>query len=99
MLNGLRHIRPRYILDIGGVFVFLLVVPMDIVEAKRNLEVLEKNRSRLMNYNHLYSSYAFKEMCGAELRKVNKQIHGIEEQLNAQSKKTRSNMILNMRWR
>jgi len=69
----------------------LLVVIMDIVEAKRNLEVLEKNRSRLMNYNHLYSSYAFKEMCGAELRKVNKQIHGIEEQLNAESKKTRSN--------
>ncbi len=64
---------------------------MDTVEAKRNLEVLEKNRSRLMNYNHLFSSYAFKEMCGAELRKVNKQIHGIEEQLNAESKKTRSN--------
>ncbi|MCO8100464.1 hypothetical protein [Acinetobacter indicus] len=64
---------------------------MDIVEAKRNLEVLERNRSRLMNYNHLFSSYAFKEMCGAELRKVNKQIHGIEEQLNAKSKTTRSN--------
>ena len=64
---------------------------MDIVEAKRNLELLEKNRSRLMNYNHLYSSYAFKEMCLAELRKVNKQIHGIEEQLNAESQKTHSN--------
>ena len=62
---------------------------MDTAEAKRNLEVLEKNRSRLMNYNHLYSSYAFKAMCGAELRKVKKQIHGIEEQLNAESKKTR----------
>ena len=64
---------------------------MDIIEAKRNLEVLEKNRSRLMNYNHLYSSYAFKESCGAELRKINKQIHGIEEQLNAESQKTHSN--------
>ena len=64
---------------------------MDTVEAQRNLEVLERNRSRLMNYNHLFSSYAFKEMCGAELRKVNKQIAGIEEQLNAESKKTRSN--------
>ena len=64
---------------------------MDIVEAKRNLELLEKNRFRLMNYNHLYSSYAFKEMCLVELRKVNKQIHGIEEQLNAQPQKTRSN--------
>lgn len=64
---------------------------VDRVEAKRNLELLEKNRSRLMNYNHLFSSYAFREMCGAELRKVNKQIHGIEEQLNAQPQKTRSN--------
>ena len=64
---------------------------MDIIEAKRNLEILEKNRIRLMNYNHLYSSYAFKEMCGAELRKANNQIHSIEEQLNAESKKTRSN--------
>ena len=70
---------------------------MDIVEAKRNLEVLERNRSRLMNYNHLFSSYAFKEMCGAELRKVNKQIHGIEEQLNAESKKTRSNTHTTLR--
>ena len=56
---------------------------MDIIEAKRNLELLEKNRSRLMNYNHLFSSYAFRESCGAELRKINKQIHCIEEQLNA----------------
>lgn len=69
---------------------------MDIVEAKRNLEILEKNRSRLMNYSHLFSSYAFKEMCGAELRKVNKQIYGIEEQLNAESKKTRSNQKVAM---
>ncbi|WP_104500328.1 hypothetical protein [Acinetobacter indicus] len=64
---------------------------VDRVEASKNLEILKANQARLMNYNHLYSSYAFKEMCGAELRKVNKQIHGIEEQLNAQSKKTRSN--------
>lgn len=70
---------------------------MDTIEAKRNLEVLEKNRSRLMNYNHLYSSYAFKEMCGAELRKVNKQIAGIEEQLNAQPQKARSNTHTTLR--
>lgn len=50
-----------------------------------------------MNYNHLYSSYAFKESCSAELRKINKQIHGIEEQLNAQSQKTRSNTHTTLR--
>ncbi|TCB50980.1 hypothetical protein E0H80_06330 [Acinetobacter sp. ANC 4779] len=64
---------------------------MDIVDAKRNLELLQANRARLLNYNHLYSNHAFKEMCSAELRKVNTQIYGIEEQLNAESKKTRSN--------
>lgn len=69
---------------------------MDIVEAKRNLELLHANRARLLNYNHLYSNYAFKEMCGAELRKVNTQIYGIEEQLNAESKKTRNNQKLAM---
>ena len=62
---------------------------MDRVEAQKNLKILNENRARLINYNHLFSNYAFKEMCGAELRKVNKQIHGIEEQLNAESKKTR----------
>lgn len=62
---------------------------MDTIEAKRNLETLERNRSRLVNYNHLFSSYAFKESCSAEIRKINKQIYSIEEQLNAESKKTR----------
>ena len=62
---------------------------VDRVEASKNLEILKANQARLMNYNHLYSSYAFKAMCGAELREVKKQIHGIEEQLNAESKKTR----------
>ena len=58
---------------------------MDRVEAQKNLKILNENRARLINYNHLFSSYAFKEMCGAELRKINKQIHCIETQLNAKS--------------
>jgi hypothetical protein len=56
---------------------------MDRVEAQKNLKILNENRARLINYNHLFSNYAFKEMCGAELRKINKQIHCIETQLNA----------------
>ena len=58
---------------------------MDRVEAQKNLKILNENRARLINYNHLFSSYAFKAMCGAELRKINKQIHCIETQLNAKS--------------
>ena len=56
---------------------------VDRVEAQKNLKILNENRARLINYNHLFSSYAFKEMCGAELHKINKQIHCIETQLNA----------------
>ena len=37
----LRHIRPRSILHIVGVFLFLLVVVMDTIEAKRNIEKYE----------------------------------------------------------
>ncbi len=64
---------------------------MDLIEAQKNLDILKANQSRLMDYNHLFSSYAFKESCFAELRKINNQIYNIEEQLNAQLKKTRRN--------
>lgn len=48
--DGLRHIRPRYILDIGGVFLFLLVVPMtDKVQAKQDLEFCSAELSKYQN--------------------------------------------------
>lgn len=58
---------------------------VDRVEAYKNLEILKANQARLMNYNHLYSSYAFKEMCAAELREVGRKMANIEKQLNAKS--------------
>ena len=71
--------------DLSGVFLFLLVVVMvDRVEASKNLEILKANQARLMNYNHLFSSHAFKQDCGAELKKISRQIYNIEKQLNAQ---------------
>ena len=57
---------------------------MDIVEAKRNLEIFKANQARLMNYNHLFSSHAFRQDCIGELRKIGRQIASIEKQLNAQ---------------
>ena len=57
---------------------------MDIVEVKRNLEILKANQARLMNYNHLFSSHAFRQDCIGELRKIGRQIASIEKQLNAQ---------------
>ena len=57
---------------------------VDRVEAIKNLETLKANQVRLMNYNHLFSSHAFKQDCGAELKKIGRQIYNIEKQLNAQ---------------
>lgn len=59
------------------------VFMVDRVEAFKNLEILKANQTRLMNYNHLFSSHAFKQDCAAELKKISKQITGIEKQLNA----------------
>ena len=82
--NVLRHIRPRWDNKLGGVFLFLLVVVMvDRVEASKNLEILKANQARLMNYNHLFSSHAFRQDCIGELRKIGRQIASIEKQLNA----------------
>ena len=52
--DGLRHIRPRYILDIGGVFLFLLVVPMtDKVQAKQDLEFCSAELSKYQNLSRV----------------------------------------------
>ena len=56
---------------------------VDRVEAFKNLEILKANQARLMNYNHLFSSHAFRQDCISELRKISRQIAGIEKQLNA----------------
>ena len=56
---------------------------MDVIEAQKNLKILNENRARLINYNHLFSSHAFKQDCGAELKKIGRQIYNIEKQLNA----------------
>ena len=58
---------------------------VDRVAAFKNLEILKANQARLMNYNHLFSSHAFRQDCVGELRKIGRQITNIEKQLNAQS--------------
>lgn len=56
---------------------------VDRVEASKNLETLKANQIRLLNYNHLFSSHAFRQNCAAELREIGRQIYNIEKQLNA----------------
>ncbi|WP_111860691.1 hypothetical protein [Acinetobacter sp. CFCC 10889] len=55
---------------------------MDKIEAHKNLKLLKQNRKRLEEYNHLFSSHAFKQECLIALRKVNEQIGNIEVKLN-----------------
>lgn len=68
---------------------------MDIIDAKKNLKTLIENESDLKevlkhfvaleeilkNYNHLFSSYAFKQECILKLNKVKEQIQNIEWQM------------------
>jgi len=63
---------------------------VDVVDAERNLASFRKNRECLLAYNHLYSSFAFKNSCFAEVKELDRRIANIEEQLYAKSKKTRS---------
>ena len=58
---------------------------VDRVKAIKNLEILKEEQALLMNYNHLFSSHAFKQDCEAELNKIGRQIYNIEKQLNAKS--------------
>lgn len=51
---------------------------MDKIEARKNLDILKANRKRLEEYNHLFSSHAFKQECQIALRKVCEQIGNIE---------------------
>lgn len=55
---------------------------MDKIEARKNLDILKANRKRLEEYNHLFSSHAFKQECQIALRKVCEQIGNIEVKLN-----------------
>ena len=50
----LRHIKPRSICIIGGVFLFLLVVRMDVKEAQKNLNELH---DELVKYQNLSRAF------------------------------------------
>lgn len=54
---------------------------MDKIEARKNLDILKANRKRLEEYNHLFSSHAFKQECQIALRKTVEQIGNIEVRL------------------
>lgn len=54
---------------------------MDIIDAKKNIDIFKQNIANLDSYNHLYSSHAFKESCKAVRKDLVKRIQNIELQL------------------
>ena len=81
MPNVLRHIKPRRILDVDGVFLFLLVVTMDVIEAKRNLERYRINVAALKKVHPQDLSVDELNTVALVIRKQNRLINNIEESL------------------
>jgi hypothetical protein len=85
----LRHTRPRSILDIGGVFLFLLVVFMDVIEAQRNLKRYRSNVTALQQVHPQDLSVDEINTIASVIRKHNRLINNIEEQLHQGERRER----------
>ncbi len=85
----MRHTRPRSILDIGGVFLFLLVVFMDVIEAQRNLKRYRSNVTALQQVHPQDLSVDEINTIASVIRKHNRLINNIEEQLHQGERRER----------
>lgn len=56
---------------------------MDTIEAKKNKDAFKQNIACLDSYNHLNSSYAFKQACQSERKELVKRVQNIEQGLNS----------------
>ncbi|ELY5696852.1 hypothetical protein ACX0AN_000016 [Acinetobacter baumannii] len=54
---------------------------MDTIEAKKNLDLLYKDRFNLENLNHLNATHQFKEDCKRRIRDIDAQIANIKQNL------------------
>lgn len=66
-------------LSFDGVFFF--GVNMDTIEAKKNLDLLYKDRFNLENLNHLNATHQFKQDCKRRIRDIDVQIANIKQNL------------------
>ena len=68
--------------DLSRVLFFLLVVVMvDRVEAKRNLDLLHQDKDKLESLNHLNSTFQFKQACRQRINDIDKQISNIQHSI------------------
>ena len=54
---------------------------MDIIDAKKNLEIFKRNLQCIDSYNHLYSTFQFEQMLRAQRKDLLDRIFKIEWQL------------------
>jgi len=57
---------------------------MDTIEAKKNLDLLYKDRFNLENLNHLNAREQFKQDCKRRIRDIDTQIANIKQNLKGQ---------------
>lgn len=54
---------------------------MDLVEAKRNLDLLHQDKERLESLNHLNSTFQFKQACQQRIHDIDVQISNIKQNI------------------
>ncbi len=54
---------------------------MDLVEAKRDLDLLHQDKEKLEKLNHLNSTFQFKQACRQRINDIDKQISNIQHSI------------------
>lgn len=54
---------------------------MDIVEAKKNLDLLHQDKDKLESLNHLNSTFQFKQACQQRIHDIDVQISNIKQNI------------------
>lgn len=54
---------------------------MNKLEARQNIQSLESDKAKLLNLNHLNSSYAFKASCEQRIKQINESLRNIHANL------------------
>lgn len=59
---------------------------MDMIEAKRNLDLLHQDKERLGSLNHLNSTFQFKQACRQRINDIDKQISDIHRSIKSHAR-------------
>lgn len=63
---------------------------MDMIEAKKNLEIYKSNLSKLQSYNHLFSSHTFKTECERQIKSLKDRMKVLEDAFAKEAKRNKA---------